>query len=935
VSVKCPKCSSENPDTQSFCGDCGTNLGTPKDIALHTKTIETPYPQFSPGTSLADRYEIIQELGKGGMGEVYLAEDTNLKRQVAIKVLPQQFALDKERLARFEREARLLASLNHPNIATIHGLEKSDGQQFLVMELVEGDTLAEQIKKGPLPVDEALDLCNQIAEGLESAHEKGIIHRDLKPSNVKVTPDGKVKILDFGLAKAFLDQSGDSDLSKSPAIAEEMTEKGVILGTTAYMSPEQAKGKSADKRADIWAFGCILFECLTGKRPFEGNTITETIASILKDDPNWASLPINIPGIISILLQRCLRKDAKKRLQDIGDARIEIEDALSETPLSVQAVSGRVVSRRFVMSRWVTGILILLTAIIVGITTWLLTRSEISILSRRFIIMPSSDAPIASGEGTDVAVSPDGKRIIYVAGTGTSSQLYMRLINEYDSKPIDGTKNGRMPFFSPDGDWLGYYSDSNQKLMKISILSAKFVPLEICNAKAVFSAFWGSDDNIYIGSRSGYGIRRVSAEGGVPASITTIDRENNEITHDSPVLLPDGNTLLYTVMKEEFPEECLIVVQNLKTGDRKTLTKGGTNIQFAQSGHLAYNRKGTLLAAPFHLKQLQVGDWVPVVDDIRAGGSLAAEFSLSGEETLVYVYGMTSVETYPMWINKQGVEIPIAEKKSMYTNAKISPEGNNVAFIILDKQTRNENIWIYDLQSGVNQQITFEGRNRSFVWSPDGKRIAYVSEREGTSSIHLKSLIDDRWTTTLLTSKNLILLNSWSPDGNWLAYESTASGNYDIWLYSFKDNKSDPYLNSVSKEEDPIFSANGKWIAYTSDEEGSDQIYVRSFASGGGKWKISLDGGFNPKWAVLGDRLFYQSENKIMSVSVTMTPAFQILEQPEPLYESIGIRDYDVHPKDNRLLVVKVSGEFEDRRQIRIVLNWIEELNRLSGQGRD
>ncbi len=934
MTVKCPKCQSDNPETQSFCGDCGTQLGTPKDISIQTKTLETPFPQFPPGTSLADRYEIIKELGKGGMGEVYLAEDTNLKRQVAIKVLPQEFALDAERLARFEREARLLASLNHPNIATIYGLEKSDDQQFLVMELVGGDTLAERIEKGPLSVDESLEICKQIAEGLESAHEKGIIHRDLKPANVKITKDEKVKILDFGLAKAFHELPSEDELADSPTITAAMTKPGVILGTAAYMSPEQAKGKSADKRADIWAFGCILFECLTGKKAFGGNTITETIASILKDEPKWDSVPVNAPGIVSFLLRRCLRKDVKKRLQDIGDARIEIEEAISEKPLAIPTVARKVESKRFAISWRITGLLLLFTAILVGVTTWWLTRSEITNPPRRFTIIPPSEAPLASDTGTDVAVSPDGKRLVYVASTGTSTQLYMRLMSEFEFTPLIGTKNSRMPFFSPDGEWLGHYSTSNQKLMKIPLSGGKPVPLEICSATSVFSAHWGSDDNIYFGSRLGFGIRRVSARGGEPENITTTDSDNNEIAHDSPVLLPDGNTLLYAIRKKEGHEESLIVAHDLKTGERRTLIKGGVNIQYVQTGHIAYNKAGTLLAAPFYLKRLKIGDWVPIVDDIRAGGSLAAEFALSREGTLVYVSGMTRIETYLTWIDNQGNETSLEETKNQNDQAEISPDGRYVALSIWDRTNRTNNIWIYDIQRRVNEQITYEGNNPSFVWSPDGKSIAYISKKEGTEGIYLKSLEGERKTEELWTSNNQLSLSSWSPDGNRLAFVSSASGNRDIWLYSFNDKKADPYLNTAFNETYPVFSPNGKWMAYTSNEQGPLQIFVRSLVPGE-EGKIYVDGGYSPKWTISGDKLFYRSKNRIMAVSVATSPKFQLLEQPESIYESSAkIWDYDVHPKDDRLLLMRQSEEYEDRLQIRLVLNWFEELDRLSGQGK-
>jgi serine/threonine-protein kinase len=446
--MKCPKCSEDNPDTQSFCGDCGTQLGLPKDIPEVTKTIKTPFPQFAPGTSLANRYEIIGEIGKGGMGEVYLAEDTNLKRKVAIKVLPQPFALDKEMLARFEREARLLASLSHPNIATIHGLERSDGQPFLVMELVEGETLAERIKKGPLPVEEALEVCRQIAEGLEAAHERGIIHRDLKPANVKVTPEGKVKILDFGLAKAFESAvSGEApgvDLSKSPTITVESSHSGVILGTAAYMSPEQARGKPLDKKTDIWSFGCVLFEATTGRETFKGDTISDTIAAILKSEPDWNTIPETTPLKLRDLLLRCLQKDPHNRLHDIADARIEIEDVLSGSPAEVVPTVRPTHKWRNLF--WIISGLFLIVSFVLF---WKTLSSPRTIpgqvhhlmirLSERAPLAPSGIFPLGIGR-TTLTLSPDGSG---------------------DNKPILGTEGAHSPAFSPDGRWIAYNSDES------------------------------------------------------------------------------------------------------------------------------------------------------------------------------------------------------------------------------------------------------------------------------------------------------------------------------------------------------------------------------------------------------------------------------------------------------------------------------------------
>jgi len=514
VSVKCPQCSSENADSASFCSDCGTQIGLPKDIPDVTKTIETPFPQFGPGASLAGRYEIIREIGKGGMGEVYLAEDTNLKRQVAIKVLPLQFALDKDWLARFEREARLLAALNHPNIATIHGLEKSDGQQFLVMELVEGDTLAERIKKGPLPVDEALELCRQIAEGLESAHEKGIIHRDLKPANVKVTPEGKVKILDFGLAKAFLNQLGESDLSKSPAITDEMTRPGVILGTAAYMSPEQAKGKSLDKRTDIWAFGCILYECLTGKRAFKGETISEILASILKDEPDWNVLPDTTPMKVQELVNRCLVKDPRNRRHDIAEARIDIQDIVTGSPAEIAPAARPEPRWRYLF--WATLGLVLILFCVMLWSPWRTSKSPEQLLSRFTINLPPNET-LGYEVGSSVVLSPDGTHLIYVSQKEDTTQLYLRPIHDFEAKPITDTEGAKGPFFSPDGKWVAFYADG--KLKKVSLLGG--TPQIICDAKSGLGGTWSEDDTIYFGDWYKASLMRVSAAGGTAERLTT------------------------------------------------------------------------------------------------------------------------------------------------------------------------------------------------------------------------------------------------------------------------------------------------------------------------------------------------------------------------------------------------------------------------------
>ncbi|NIM97906.1 MAG: protein kinase, partial [candidate division Zixibacteria bacterium] len=520
-----------------FCGKCGTQFPSLEGAEV-TKTLETPKEELAQGTTLANRYEIIRELGKGGMGEVYLAEDTNLKRQVAIKVLPRPFALDKERLARFEREARLLASLNHPNIATIHGLEKSDGQQFLVMELIEGDTLAERIIKGPLPVEEALEVCKQIAEGLESAHEKGIIHRDLKPANIKITPEGKVKILDFGLAKAFEEEPETIDLSKSPTLTDRMTQPGVILGTAAYMSPEQAKGKGVDKRTDIWAFGCVLFEMLTGKRAFEGETVSEVIASVLKGEPDWGALPKSIPAPLHRLLERSLEKDPNRRLRDIGDVQFDLEEAQNwKEPLEI----GSKIAVRVSPWRWAMAGLFSVVMVMAGI--WI--GRSFAPESLRSVTKLEISLPEGLQIDSAPAISPNGRTIAYTAsqGEGSESNLYLRPIDKTEARIVPDSGGASEPFFSPDGSNVAFFT--SDKLLKASVSGGQ--PIELAASPMDFGGSWGPDDMILFVPDLTGGIFRIPAAGGEPQPIVTPDVSKGEYAYTWPQHLPDGKHVLFYV----------------------------------------------------------------------------------------------------------------------------------------------------------------------------------------------------------------------------------------------------------------------------------------------------------------------------------------------------------------------------------------------------
>ncbi len=819
--MKCPKCHSENPDTKTFCGDCGTDLSSSIDIPGVTKTIETPYPQFSPGKSLANRYEIISELGKGGMGEVYLAEDTNLKRQVAIKVLPQPFSLDKERLARFEREARLLASLNHTNIATIHGLEKSNGQQFLVMELVEGDTLAERLKKGPLPVEEALEVCRQIAEGLESAHEKGIIHRDLKPANIKVTPEGKVKILDFGIAKSFREQPDDTDSSKSPTTTDEMTEPGMILGTAAYMSPEQAQGKAVDKRTDIWAFGCILSECLTGKRVFGGETASDTIASILMGEPDWEAVPTDTPWSVRKLLRRCLTKDLHDRLHDIADARIELEDALAgaaeprELGESKAAVSAPF--RRGPV--FVAAAVALVVGIFLGNALWRPDTADFPTI-RAVVHPPESGSfelhPVSPGPA---AVSPDGTRIVFAAKTLNSpTQLWVRRIDELEPRPLAGTENATFPFWSPDSRFIGFIADDT--------------------------------------------LKKIEATGGPALSLT-----NTEMRDGGTGELEGHRVMLGSLLGKE-PRE---------------LMQSSSHVEVA-SDYLWFVREGTLMARSFDIDTGEfTGAAFPVAEGAVSSGWAAYEglgyFSVSPSGVIAYhARGTATRKSVLTWYRRDGTQLSTVGAPEYQYHLSLSPDGNQAALQIENPDRPGYSIWTYDLERERKSRLTIHPSSSALpVWSPDSKRIAFGSMRSGKLEIYIKTVgrddVEPLYEGGLASYTNAEIDGSaeirsahaldWSPDGNYLVYfTKDDSGNADLWAVLLDQrDRPIPIMHSPYTEEDAAISPDGHWLAYTSDKAGQFEIYVTGFPGSGRTWQISADGGIRPEWSPKGNELFFLDPN--------------------------------------------------------------------------
>ncbi len=857
-------------------------------------------------------YHIEEKIGAGGMGEVYRARDTRLGRDVAIKVLPEAFARDPERLARFEREAQLLASLNHPNIAAIYGLEQSDGVRFLVLEFVAGETLA-----GPLPMEEALRLCRQIAEALEAAHEKGIVHRDLKPANIKVTPEGKVKVLDFGLAKAFTAEAAAADLSHSPTLTDAATRAGIILGTAAYMSPEQARGKPVDKRTDIWAFGCVLYELLTGKQAFGGDTVTDCTAAILTREPDLSALP---PGSPMDLLRHCLQKDLKLRLRDIGDMSLITQPAPS-IPQSVIRSPGRP------QLGWIVAALIALAA--AGVTIWLgrAPRPAQRPLARLTMTFPPA-APLFGGPLPMFAVSPDGSRMVYVASRGGSTQLYMRALDQLEPSPIAGTEGALIPFFSPDGQWIGFLDGA--KLKKVAGTGG--APVSLCEA-GVRGASWGSDGMIYFPPDPVGGISRVPAAGGARQPVTKTSK--GEPGHRWPDALPGGKAVLFSIWTGAGFDNARIALHVLETGERRVLVEGGSYPRYAPTGHIVYIGSAGLMAVPFDLRKLQVtGSPTAVQEGVMASSAIgSAQFSLSGDGSLFYIPGGGPRADFTLeWVDRKGTARPITETRRAFAAPRLSPDGQKVVTTI---EETSRDVWVHDIQRGTTARLTFEGDSLGPVWSPDGKRIVYGAIRGGMPPKLFWRPADGSGPEEQLTiGEKPQFPDAFSSDGRWLAFSQISPGTgWDLGVLPLEGDsprRASPLVETAFNEMGAAFSPDARWFAYYSNESGPYQIYVQPFPGPGGKWQISQEGGTQPAW--VRDEIFYRNGDKIMAVTVKTQPTFAV-ERPRLLFErrfetaSFPGRFYDVSRDGQRFVLVRGAGQ-AGATSLNVVLNWFEELKR-------
>ncbi|HEV8397815.1 MAG TPA: protein kinase [Vicinamibacterales bacterium] len=893
-------------------------------------------------------YEILSALGAGGMGEVYRARDTKLGRYVALKVIPDTLALDPDRLARFKREAQVLASLNHPHIAAIYGFEDSGETPALVLELVEGETLADRIARGAIPLGEALPMARQICEALEGAHEAGIIHRDLKPANIKVTPDGVVKVLDFGLAK--LEEPAGSGqpavgarLSEVPTITSPamMTGVGVILGTAAYMAPEQAKGREADKRSDVWAFGCVLFEMLTGTRAFDGDDVAEVLSRVLQREPEWEALSSNVPQSIRTLLHGCLVKDRRKRIADIAAALFVLDHQTGLT--ATGTVSAAPLPRRPLWQRiaaLTAGALVV--AAVGGAAMWFVTLPSPARISRLLIAPTGAAALTISGLDRDLAITPDGSRVVYVGNRGT--QLFVRALDALDAVAVF-TGAPRGPFVSPDGQWIGFV-DGIATLKKVALTGGPAVTLATLDGNARRGATWAPDDTIIVAS---IGLLRVAATGGPTTVLTRPDRAHGELNHAWPELLPGGRAVLFTIAAVTGGlDAAQVAVLDLETGTRKVLVRGGSHARFASSGHLVYAAAGTLRAVAFDLATLETrGTPVPVVRDVvttlNTGGVDAV---VASDGTLAYVLGgaigadVRAPRTL-VWVDRQGRETPIPAPPRAYLYPRLSPDGRRVAVSAADREA---DIWVWDLSRTTLTRATFDPRLDTYpVWTPDGHRLLFGSDRTGARNLYWQAADGTGAVERLTESPNQQNAAAVAPDGHRLLFTEVAPKTADDVMQVELDgtHRVTALVQSPFAERNGIVSPDGRWLAYEANESGRFEIYVRPFPEvNSGHWQVSTGGGTRPLWASGGQELFYASPTgALMRVGVerasswaATTPTLLVKEGYFTIPDGTLGRTYDITPDGQRFLMIKEAGGTDQTAappQIIVVQHWTDELKRL------
>jgi eukaryotic-like serine/threonine-protein kinase len=892
-------------------------------------------PTLLTGRSVGP-YEVLERIGSGGMGHVYRARDRTLKREVALKVLPALFALDPDRLARFRREAQVLAALNHPNIAAIHEFEESESLQALVLELVEGPTLADRIAHGPIPCDEALAIARQIADALGAAHEQGVVHRDLKPANIKVRPDGTVKVLDFGLAKVLdpaVSAGGEpttSPTGTSPAVIR----MGILFGTAAYMSPEQAKGGPADKRSDVWAFGCVLYEMLTGKRAFGGEDVSDTLTAVLRDAPDWTAWPDSVPTHIRELVQECLQKNRKDRIADISTARFVMNGRRA-------AFTAAVPPRLAVRQRsWKSAALVATIAAVASIVGWSVRPADQKVADvTRFSISLGEDQPLQGRPS--LAISPDGTQLVYAA----NRRLYLRSMSELEGRPIAGTESVPVtsPVFSPDGRSIAFWSGNDGALKRVAVSGGRAIT--ICQANDPLGMTWSTDGLLF--GQSQHGIMRVPAAGGTPEVVVSV---NPGETAFAPQVLPGGRGTMFTLTSGAFFDKPRLVVQTSGPVERKTLIEGATDGRYLPTGHIVYAVAGNLLAVSFDVRSLQVtGTPVPVIEGVArtaltATGSVTgtAQWNVSRTGSLVYVPGPVSDSLFLSrlaLLDRRGRTEVLPLQPRAYESPRFSPDGRSIAFAVNDG--RNVDLWIYDLAgTTAARQLTLGGRNRFPTWSPDGQRVAFESDREGDLAIFAQRA-DSSSTAERLTKPDAgtsHIPESWSPRGDVLSFSVKAS-RFSLWILSLRDKQARAFADVESDiPAASAFSSDGRWIAYqVGHRSGADvrpTAFVQPFPATGGRYQVP-NSGAGPLWSADGNELYYTAGPRRWVVArVTLHPSFAAgnpvgLPNGElQVWRPDWWRQHDVSRDGRRIGLIPSDKSLipGSTRLIHVVLNWFEEI---------
>jgi Tol biopolymer transport system component len=890
--------------------------------------LESPGVTLGPGQTVL-HYEVVDKLGAGGMGVVWRAIDTTLDREIAIKVLPEAIGNDPESLARFEREAKLLASLNHQNIAEIHGLHTVGETRFIAMELIAGEDLSARIARGPLPEREVLEIARQVARALESAHEQGVIHRDLKPANIQVMPDGRVKVLDFGLAKAFVPEttSDQASPSMSPTLTSMGTRAGLILGTAAYMAPEQARGQAADKRADIWSLGCVLFEALTGRAAFSGDTISDTLAEVLKSEPDWEELPESTDPTLRLLIGRCLEKDVRQRVRDVGEVRIAVKRILGGSASDSIAVGGTFVGpaiesqeSRTGSDGWgwkVVALLMVLAAVLAGLGSWFLRPASDTgepIVRRFEIVIPE----LQGGFVRKPWLSPDGRRFAYVA----ADRIWIRELDQLEPRELPDSEGARSLAWSPDGEEIAWQADG--KIWRADI--ADGARRAVCIApRRTFWIAWGRDDRLLLTPDEGP-LWEVSARGGDPVQHLAPD-ESAEVDFHSAAFLPDGDGLIFSLHRKGQSEPDTIQVH--AAGQRKTLlqVEGQSLVQpqISETGHLIYQRLGEnagLWAASFSLERLEMTG-TPVLID-REG----VYPSVSRDGSLLYSRTSALAERQLVWVDREGrVTGTIGEPQDQIRWPSLSPDGSKVA--VTAERNGVEDIWIYDTQRGSRFRLTFESEhNWAPAWYPESDRLLFG--RSYSSDSRLISMRDDGSGETIEIATGE--LADVSPEGR-VVFERSSEDSGDDLFHTGRDGAGDPvvFLDSPSGEEHAQISPNGDYLAYQSSQSGREDLYLKRFPSGEGRWQVSIEGGDWPRWSQATSELFFLRDGVLMGVDVELGDS-PTIGTPRELFSllemglHLGPRPFDVSPDGQRFVMIRPLAEPRDPA-LTFVENWAFGLN--------